>query len=235
MKRLVKWLLGIIVVLAIGGWGWLHQATYQPSRPAQQVAAQAKQTRQVTIFPARHSQLTVVLYPGALVKPAAYSIWAQQVAKQGYTVKIVHFPLNLAIFKPQVVQQVVGKHEKYVIGGHSLGGAMAARAVHQHHPRNLKGVFFLASYPDAKGRLDHQRLPVLSIVGSRDGVLKWDRYRQGKHYLPKMTRYVVIKGGNHGNFGSYGHQQGDRTATITNATQQRLIAQELVAWLQQIK
>lgn len=235
MKRFVKWLFGLVVVLVIGGGIWLHHATYQPSNAAQKVATQAQNSHQVTTFPARHSRLTVVVYPGALVKPAAYSIWAQQIAKQGYTVKIVHFPLNLAIFKPQAVQQVVGKHEPYVIGGHSLGGAMAARAVHQHQPRNLRGVFFLASYPDAKGRLDHQALPVLSIVGSQDGVLKWARYRQGKHYLPANTKYVVIKGGNHGNFGSYGHQHGDRTATITNATQQRLIAQELVEWLQQIK
>src|SRR3712207_8053657 len=73
---------------------------------------------------------------------------------------------------------------------HSLGGAIAAREAHQHHPKQLKGIFFLAAYPDVKGRLNRQRLPVLSIVGSRDGVLKRSEERRvGKECRSRWSPY----------------------------------------------
>lgn len=108
---------------------------------------------------------------------------------------------------------------------------MAARWAHQHHPAALKGVFFFASYPDQKGRLDHTSLPVLSLTGSRDGVLNWSRFRTAQKYLPRETTKQTITGGNHAGFGAYGPQKGDRAATISNHAQQTAIAQALLKWL----
>ena len=188
----------------------------------------------MTTFKAKNSKLTVVFYPGGLVEPASYSNWASQLAQAGYTVKIVHFPLNLAVLAPNQAKKVVGPHEQYVIGGHSLGGAMAARYAAQADKKNLKGVFLLAAYADQKGRLDHSDLPVLSITASRDGVLNWANYRANKKYLPRDTTFTTISGGNHGGFGSYGHQQGDQAPHISNATQQQQVAHLLIKWLKRI-
>lgn len=232
-KKLLLWIISLIIILVVAAGCYLHFAAYQPSSAAKKAAQSATITNTATTFKAKHSQMTVIFYPGALVTPDSYSIWAKEVAKHGYTVKIAHFPLNMAFFKLNAAESLAG-NQNYVIGGHSLGGAMAARYAHNHHTKHLKGIFFLGAYADEKGRLDKTNLPVLSITASRDGVLNWTKYRQGKHYLPQKTSYQTIKGGNHGNFGSYGHQKGDRKATISNHQQQEIIAKLLVKWLQTI-
>lgn len=234
LKHIWKILVLILgLIIGIGG-AYLHHATYRPTTTAQQAVRSAHTTKDVTTFKAKHSRLTVVFYPGALVQPASYAPWAQQVAQAGYTVKIVHFPLNLAVLAPNKVHEVIGSDENYVLGGHSLGGAMAARYAHHQHNPHLKGVFFLAAYADQKGRLDHSGLPVLNITGNRDGVLHWDKYSNNKKYLPTTTQFVTIPGGNHSGFGSYGLQKGDRSATISNQEQQVQIAHTLTAWLHEL-
>lgn len=234
-KKVLLWLLGIIVVVAVALVGYLHFSAYQPSSSAQRAAQTAQRSNQATVFKAKNNKLTVVFYPGALVEPDSYSIWAKQVAKAGYTVKIAHFPLNMAFFKINAANSLVGKNHNYVIGGHSLGGAMATRYAHDNANKHLKGVFLLGAYADEKGRLDQKNLSVLSLTASRDGVLNWDKYRSNKKYLPQNTKYQTIKNGNHGNFGSYGQQKGDKKALISNQAQQKIIAQDLIAWLKTIK
>lgn len=226
-------LLTLAVLIGLAGIT-LHVKTYQPTASANQASQTATVSKNVTTFKVKNSKLTVVFYPGGLVVPASYSNWASQLAQAGYTVKLVHFPLNLAVLAPNQAKKVVGPHEQYVIGGHSLGGAMAARYAAQADKKNLKGVFLLAAYADQKGRLDHSKLPVLSVTASRDGVLNWANYEANKKYLPRDTTFTTISGGNHGGFGSYGHQQGDQAPHISNATQQRQVAHLLIKWLKRI-
>lgn len=229
-------LITIIIVAMAGGAAYLHFNSYQPSSAANVAVKSAQVTNQVTTFKSHgKSKMTVVFYPGAMVTPNSYAIWAKQVAAAGYTVKIVHFPLNMAFFKLKAADSVLSKNEQYVVGGHSLGGAMAARYAHQSTNRHLKGVFFLTAYADEKGRLDSKNYPALSITASRDGVLNWNHYNHDRQYLPKQTTYVTIKGGNHGGFGSYGCQKGDQSATISNQQQQKLVARNIIAWLAKIK
>lgn len=227
-------LLILVLLLGLAG-AFLHINTYQPTSSAKQASQHATVTKNVTTFKAKNSKLTLVFYPGGLVKPDSYANWAYQVSKEGYTVKIVHFPLNLAVLASNQVKQVVGPHEKFVIGGHSLGGAMAARYAAKADKPNLKGLFLLAAYTDQKGRLDHSQLPVLSVNASKDGVLNWTNYHANKKYLSKDTTFSTISGGNHGGFGSYGHQKGDKIAKISNAKQQKQVAQILIKWLKTIK
>lgn len=235
-KKIILSFIVIIIVLLIACIGYLHFSTYQPSNQAELASQVAIKSNKETIFKAKHNKLTVIVYPGALVSPEAYSIWAKKVAQNGYTVKIAHFPLNMAIFNVNAANNLINtKQQNYVIGGHSLGGAMAARYVHNTHNNHLKGIFFLGSYADKKGNLADRNISALSIVASRDGVLNWKKYNSNKKYLPKDTEYKVIKGGNHGNFGSYGLQKGDHKSTISNKQQQNMIANKLIKWLNTIK
>ncbi|MFD1317148.1 alpha/beta fold hydrolase [Loigolactobacillus zhaoyuanensis] len=230
MKKRTKILLITLItllVLLLGGWLYIRSQIHQPSETAEK-AAQPE-----LVF---KSKLTttpmVIFYPGALVEPASYSVWAQQVAAAGYPVYIVHFPMDLAVLAPNQADNILKNSQRnYVIGGHSLGGVMASRYAQRHQER-LKGVFFLASYPDKKGSLRSTVLPVLSITASRDGVLNQTAYRAAQQDLPRSTTRVQIKGGNHAGFGSYGTQKGDHTATISNQEQQRQVAQNLIKWLQ---
>lgn len=236
MKKFKRWLIGIVVglvVLLIVGQLYLKSAAHAPSQTAATVQKHATTKNGVLYFGKASAKLTVVMYPGALVDSGAYSIWAQQVAKAGYRVAIVSFPDDLAVLKPNAAAEVVKSGHAYVIGGHSLGGVMASRYAAKH-PAGLKGVFFLASYPDAKGKLN-DNLPVLSLTASRDGVLNFNAWRQAKANLPDTTTYKQLQGGNHAGFGSYGKQAGDHTPTVSNAKQQQWIATQLTQWLGTLK
>lgn len=231
-KILFTAIIAVIVLLA-GSWLYLHAQIYQPSKPADKIAQQATTTKPELYFKSRlTTNPLVIFYPGALVEPASYSIWAKRVADAGYPVYIVRFPMDLAVLATNKANHVLkNSRRNYVIGGHSLGGVMASRYAKTHQQR-LKGVFFLASYPDKKGSLKSTKLPVLSITASRDGVLNQAAYKKAKHLLPENTNYTQIQGANHAGFGSYGAQKGDNPATISNQSQQRQIAQQLIQWLQ---
>jgi hypothetical protein len=236
MKKFKRWFIAIFAVLAvalIGGQLYLKTAAHAPSPTAAAAQKQATTKNGVLYFGKASAKLTLVMYPGALVDPGAYSIWAAQVAKAGYRVAIVSFPDDLAVLRPNAASSVVKAGQPYVIGGHSLGGVMASRFAAKHK-QGLKGVFFLASYPDTKGKLTGN-LPVLSLTASRDGVLNFDAWRKAKQNLPSDTTYQQLPGGNHAGFGSYGKQSGDHTATISNATQQQWIAKQLTQWLDTLK
>lgn len=230
----------VLVLIIVGGWLAIRAQIYQPTIQAQQVAqASAKKSvKQGLLFEAKQPQQPMVIfYPGAFVDPASYSKWAQQMVAGGHTVYIARFPLDLAVLSGNRAQSYLQQDtaSSYVIGGHSLGGVMASRFAKQQTSSRLKGVFFLASYPDAKGRLDQTKLPVLSLTASRDGVLNSQKWLAAKKYLPPATTtFAKFKGGNHAGFGDYGAQKGDRPATISDQAQQKWVAGQLLTWLQRI-
>lgn len=232
MKKVFKWLIGIavtIIVLISAAFLIAKQVEYEPSKTAEEAADNSTFVDDTYKFQGDVSKPVIIFYPGALVNPKSYSIWASTLAKNGYTVYIAKFPLNLAVVDANAAKRVQSNHS-YIIGGHSLGGTMAARYAAKN-TKELRGVFFLASYPEKKGNLRNVKEPVLSITGSNDGVLNKTNYKKAKKLLPKSTDYVEINGGNHAGFGSYGKQKGDNKAEISNADQQRVIADILLHWL----
>lgn len=141
-------------------------------------------------------------------------------------------PLNLAVFGKNRAADIIDEapDEKFVIGGHSLGGVMSSRFAHDNE-KEIEGAFFLASYPDKKGSLKNAPFPALSITATNDDVLNQDSYNKNKKYLPKDATFVSIKGGNHAQFGSYGEQHGDGKATISGPEQTDQVANALITWL----
>jgi hypothetical protein len=235
-KRLL-WILGVFIAIVLVGLFYLKTVTYTPTTTAMESAEQAKTEEGTLVFKGDPKKTALIFYQGALVENTSYSIWAQQVAEAGHTVYLVKEPLNLAVLGQNKAESVIQKNHltNYVIGGHSLGGVIASRfAADQKNHEGLKGVFFLASYPDEKGSLRTFTGPVLSLTGSEDGVLNWSAYEASKKYLPKQTSYEEIKGGNHAGFGSYGQQKGDKPASINNDEQQQVIADQLIKWLDNI-
>ncbi|HEY5275960.1 MAG TPA: alpha/beta hydrolase, partial [Coriobacteriia bacterium] len=106
----------------------------------------------------------------------------------------------------------------WIVGGHSLGGSMAAEFV-KGSPAAVQGIVFLASYPADSTDLSALPLHVVSIYGTKDG-LAGGKFEASMARLPRDTRVVVIEGGNHAQFGDYGPQSGDGTATISRDAQQ---------------
>ncbi|EOT40755.1 alpha/beta fold hydrolase [Enterococcus dispar] len=238
-----KMLLGILVVflfVAAGGSLYLKENTYKPSKDAK-VIKPTKVTKDYALFVSsqpnkNEEQTNLIFYPGALVAPSSYRIWAQEVADAGYSVYILNVPLNLAVLAPNKADVVLAKNAqaKNILVGHSLGGVMASRYA-QNHQKEIAGMIFLASYPDEKGSLKKVNIPVLSITASQDQVLNKTQYQKSKAYLPDNTTFAEIKGGNHAGFGSYGAQKGDGKATISNSQQQQELSKYIITWLKEIK
>lgn len=242
-RKIWRILLGILIVIVlIAGWGaWKVFTPYQPDETAEAALAEEADAVKVNELehwigfePAKPSGAGVILYPGTLVKPESYAPLARRLAEKGHHVVIVKMPLNLPLTSPNLAGEVLKAYpkESFVIGGHSLGGVMAARYA-AAHAGQIKGVFFLASYPDSKGDLKNKNLPVISLLGSDDGVINMDQVQSGRAYLPADTLYFTVEGGNHAQFGSYGAQKGDNTAQISAAEQWNQSVEALQDWMKE--
>lgn len=154
----------------------------------------------------------LIFYPGAKVQETFYAPLLRQIAEEGMDVFLVRMPARLAFFgsnKADEALQETADYANVYIGGHSLGGAMAANYAAEH-AESLDGVILLAAYstkplPDS--------LPVLSVYGTEDGVLNRGNYEKNLANVPNLQE-CVIEGGNHAQFGSYGEQRGDGEASI---------------------
>ena len=136
-------------------------------------------------------------------------------------------PFNLAVFDINAAKGITEKLpdiEKWYIGGHSLGGSMAA----SHAAKNAdlyEGLVLLASYSTSD--ISSSGLDVISLYGSEDRVLNLDKYVEYKANLPADFDEYVIEGGCHAGFGSYGAQKGDGIPSISGEEQLQLTAQLL--------
>lgn len=173
-------------------------------------------TRGWTVFrPAQGAPSTgFIFYPGGRVDARAYAPLLAAIARQGYQVVLAPMPLNLAVFGVNEAQQIISAFpdvSRWAVGGHSLGGAMAAQFAAEH-TQEVSGLVFWAAYPAA----DMSAYPhsVLSISASQDGLATPDKIAASRPNLPLDTTFVVIEGGVHAQFGSYGAQPGDGSPTL---------------------
>jgi hypothetical protein len=88
------------------------------------------------------------------------------------------------------------------------------------NPENVQGIAFWASYPAGSDDLSSTDLKGLTTYGSNDLVLGMENFNATLPLLPPGTIVKVIDGGNHAQFGNYGPQPGDGTATISASEQQ---------------
>jgi predicted esterase len=117
---------------------------------------------------------------------------------------------------------------EWYIGGHSLGGSMAASYVSKNE-EEFKGLILLASYSEAD--ISESALSVLSVYGSEDGVLNMEKYEKYSTKLPHDFEEYVIEGGCHAYFGVYGAQAGDGTPSITNQNQIDITAEKIAEFM----
>lgn len=177
-------------------------------------------------------ELGLIFYPGGHVDYRSYSPALERIAQAGYLVLLPSMPLNLAVFDANRAEEIIAAYpqiKQWVIGGHSLGGAMAANYVYTHQDRGY-GLLLWASYPAENNSLADSNVKVLSIYGTRDGGL--EGLENSADLLPSSTRWVVMEGGNHAQFADYGKQPGDQDPLISFEEQQQIIVDESVNFLQ---
>ena len=118
---------------------------------------------------------------------------------------------------------------EWYIGGHSLGGSMAASYAAANRDA-VRGLVLLGAYSTAD--LSASAMSVLSLYGSEDGVMNREKYEKYKSNLPEAFTEIVIEGGNHAGFGSYGEQAGDGEASLSWEEQVRLTADAILTMIQ---
>jgi len=247
MHKLKKFRWPIIIVglilLVLGGFSLWASLPYRPMPEAiyalESDSAVAVQQEPWLIFQPQNPPMKIglILYPGGRVDPRAYAPIARSIASEGYLTVIVPMPLNLAVFAPKRANEVMAyfpEIESWVIGGHSLGGAMAANFA-KDHPGAVDGLLLLASYPASNDDLSSLPLEVTSIYATLDGFTSLEEIDTSRTNLPGSTRWVGIEGGNHSQFGWYGFQKGDNAATVSREAQQEQVVSSTLDLLQSLE
>ena len=179
------------------------------------------------VFEPESAKTGLIFYPGGKVEYTSYIPLMKACADQGILCVLVEMPFNLAVFDVNAADGIIEKFpeiENWYIGGHSLGGSMAASYL-ENHADDYEGLILLGSYSTVD--FSESDLKVLSIYGSEDQVLNKEKYEEYKSNLPEDYREVVIDGGCHAFFGVYGKQDGDGTPTITNDEQIQMTVAEI--------
>ena len=169
----------------------------------------------------------LIFYPGGKVEYTAYAPLLRELAEEGVLCVLVKMPCNLAVLDVNAadgIQEDFPEVTDWYIGGHSLGGSMAA-AYAAKHTDDYEGLILFAAYgtEDMSG----SGLKVISLYGSMDGVLNMEKYEKNRENLPEDTLEYVIEGGNHAQFGSYGSQKGDGTPAISAEEQREAAVRQI--------
>ena len=224
-KRLI-WIIPICVIAVFISCFFIYTSRYYHadatalSALENDAAVTVTQTDYGWLFDGPSESDALIFYPGAKVEETAYAPLMHLLASENMDVLLVKMPFHLAIFGANRANDLIARHDyaNWYIGGHSLGGAMAANFASKH-PEHLTGLILLAAYPT--GKID-DTVKVLTIYGSEDGVLNMKKMEEGRKYLPDHAEEYVIEGGNHAQFGNYGEQKGDGIASISHSEQQNL-------------
>lgn len=180
------------------------------------------------VFSPEKPTMGLIFYPGGKVEYTAYAPLLYDLAEQGILCVLIKMPCNLAVLDMDAadgVQEEFPEIEEWYIGGHSLGGSMAAGYAAKH-TEEYDGLLLFAAYSTAN--LRESGLKVISLYGSNDGVLNMEKYQQNFANLPADTKEYVIEGGCHAQFGCYGSQKGDGTPAISGEEQRRLAVQYIM-------
>lgn len=169
-----------------------------------------------------------IFYPGGKVEHNAYQPLMAALARKGVLCVLVEMPFNLAVFDINAADGIQEQYpciEDWYIGGHSLGGSMAATYI-SSHADEYDGLVLLGSYSTAN--ISDTALDVISIYGSEDRVLNLDKYNECKSNLPEDLTEVIIEGGCHAHFGMYGAQDGDGEPSISSSEQIRITVENIM-------
>jgi hypothetical protein len=230
---------GVLIACLVGGLVIWTSGTLGPSEQALLMLQSDSEVRiiqesDLIVFEPTASQPSTgfILYPGARIDFRSYSPLLREIAERNILVVVLRVPLNVAFFNANGADEVIAAYPditNWVIGGHSLGGVVAASYV-AGEP-DISGLVLWASYP-ADDSMKHTRAWVLSIYGSNDRISTPEEVLQSRDLLPPETIFFEITGGNHSQFGSYGLQPGDGEATISAEEQWTQIADAMTELLE---
>lgn len=185
-------------------------------------------TESLQFLPPKFEKPGLIFLCGSGVAAAAYAPLLRPLAESGYPVFIIKLPCRFApleshkLLAIERVRQVMAEHPSvstWVLSGHSLGGALACR-IARESPSTISAMVLVGTTHPRDFSLASVQFPVAKVCGSTDGVAPIAKIDANRELLPDNTNWVLIDGGNHSQFGHYGHQLFDGTATVSRTAQQ---------------
>ena len=230
--------LAVLLVFGVGGYAYVSDYYHADEIALEAMAYQTDslQTQQdgnVIWFAPENPTAGLIFYPGGKVEYTAYAPLLRACAENGILCALVRMPGNLAVLDANAADGLQQKYPEitaWYIAGHSLGGAMASNYA-AAHSEDFDGLILLAAYSTKD--LTGTTLRVLSVYGSEDGVMNRESYEENRANLPADTTEVILDGGCHAQFGSYGPQNGDGVPTISGEEQIRQTAEAIAAFVGQ--
>jgi pimeloyl-ACP methyl ester carboxylesterase len=234
MRKFLKYgvggLLAVLVILAGGYVAWTQATRAEPAPEALAALRSDERVRvedgQFLVFrPASVVSTTgLILYPGFACDVRGYAPVLRRIADRGYLVVAVPMPLDMAVLAPNRADDVRAAFpdvQRWVIAGHSHGGAMAAHYAH-NHPDDLAGLLLWDSRPAEGDTLVDLTYPVWHIHrATADGRApgKLERYR---NLFPATSTWIPVPGGIHMYYGSFvgGSYKEEWTPKISREAQQ---------------
>ena len=213
----------LAVTVAVGGFGiYVSDYYHADGKAINEFIAQSATHVQgtydpkgITTYGKEDAEYGFIFYPGGKVEATAYEPLLYSLASNGVFCVLVEMPFNLAVLDMNAADGICEEYssvQNWYIGGHSLGGSMAAYYIKENQ-KKFEGLILLASYSTKD--LSQTGLRALSVFGSEDGVMNQGKYEKYRAYLPIDSVEVEIEGGCHAYFGMYGAQKGDGVPTIT--------------------
>ncbi|WP_101759049.1 alpha/beta hydrolase [Oceanicoccus sp. KOV_DT_Chl] len=211
----------------------------KPMPEALAVLADAEQTDKYYLFKADNPTVKscYIYYPGGLVEAEAYAPYVADIAAAGAHAFLLKLTLDLAMLDVDAAENAKQSDfakancKNYVLGGHSLGGigiALYAEKVKDD------GLLFISSYAHKEGLVAQHPQPVMVVRGSNDLLSSEEETNEAKPFMPAVTQYITIDGGNHAQMGYYGPQNRDGEATISRAEQQQQLVKYTMDILRQM-
>ena len=241
MNKLRRLLYAVLIILLVGTGGFVGWATFSAQEATERAVTMLNdngvrmQGGLLVFQPDSSTVKGLIYYPGGLVDPEAYAVTAQGISDAGYLVVVPKMPLNLAFLGINRADEIMADYpeiESWVIGGHSLGGAMAAEYA-KNNVDSLDGLIMFASYPANYDDFIDFPIPILTIIGSNDpGSSKQHAFYEA---VSDSASIYVVEGGNHRQYADYSYQSNDGVATISAAEQQAQIVAATVQFLATLK
>jgi hypothetical protein len=243
LRKKIVW--GFVGVILFGFAAWGVQWATFARPPLPEAVAALSSDDLVTVSDATWLTFTpqqaaldtgFIFYPGGRVDPQAYAGLMRTIAEAGYLVVVPSMPINMAIFNPNVANEIIAAHpeiERWVIGGHSVGGTAAALYV-SGNPNQVAGLAIWSSYPADNSDISDRAIPVILLYGGNEIRVTDESVGARQHLLPPDTQYIKIEGGDHHQFGAYQLTSEPDLATISREDQHTQILAATLDLLQAV-
>lgn len=245
MKKVLSYGLGglaVVLVLYVAGfYAWTRVSEAAPGPVALaalegDAVVSVEDATFVTFRPGGSAPETgLIVYPGANCDVRGYAPAMREIAARGYLVVGVPMPLNLSIFAPDRADKVRAAYpevQRWVIAGHSMGGAMAASYAFKR-PEELAGLIIWDAHPAESNSLVNLRYPVWHIHRATADGAPPEKFAGFRNLFPADSVWAPLPGGNHMQFGDFigGRYEEQWEPTLSLGEQQDLLVEATLAAL----